>query len=163
MAGPGIEDAMDPALCSNALLRQAMRSLGQIYDDALAPSGLRATQHGLLATVARLDTPTMGALAEALVMDLSGLGHTLKPLTRDGYLRLEADPRDRRARRVVLTDLGRAKLRETTALWRGVQARFESALGRERAAELRALHAVLASRAFRDSVAEAAAGADGPQ
>ena len=31
----------------------------------------------LMHLLACLDTPTMGALAEALVMDLSGLGHTL--------------------------------------------------------------------------------------
>ncbi|MEA1833857.1 MarR family winged helix-turn-helix transcriptional regulator [Methylobacterium durans] len=154
-------DAMDPSLCSNALLRQAMRSLGQIYDEALAPAGLRATQHGLLANVARMGTPTMGELADALVMDLSGLGHTLKPLTRDGYLRLVPDARDRRARRVILTDLGRSKLGETTALWRGVQERFEAAFGPERAAGLRAVHAVLASRAFRDRVAAGADPADG--
>ncbi|WP_132255733.1 MarR family winged helix-turn-helix transcriptional regulator [Methylobacterium segetis] len=154
-AGPTGERA-DPSLCSNAMLRQAMRSLGQIYDDALAPSGLRATQHGLLASVARLGTPTMGELAESLVMDLSGLGHTLKPLTRDGYLRLVPDLHDRRARRVSLTDLGRAKLGETTALWSGVQGRFEAAFGPERAAELRAVHALLASRAFRERVASAA-------
>ncbi|WP_336490213.1 MarR family winged helix-turn-helix transcriptional regulator [Methylobacterium nigriterrae] len=141
----------DPSLCSNAVLRQAMRSLGQLYDDALAPSGLRATQHGLLATIAALGSPTMGALAEALVMDLSGLGHTLKPLARDGYVRLVPDERDRRARRVSLSDAGRAKLGETTALWRAAQDRFEAAFGPIEAAHLRRVLGHLASREFRDA------------
>ncbi|GJD53671.1 hypothetical protein OPKNFCMD_6448 [Methylobacterium crusticola] len=139
----------DPTRCSNALLRQAMRGVGQLYDEGLAPSGLRATQHGLLATVARLGAPTMGALADTLVMDLSGLVRTLRPLTRDGYLRLVPDARDRRVRLVALTPLGEAKLAETSRLWRAVQDRFEAAFGRERAAELRRVHAVLASREFR--------------
>ena len=37
--------------CNNAAIRQATRMLGQLYDDALAPSGLRATQHNLLNTI----------------------------------------------------------------------------------------------------------------
>ena len=40
--------------CNNAAIRQAARMLGQLYDDALAPSGLRATQHTLLKTVRRI-------------------------------------------------------------------------------------------------------------
>jgi DNA-binding MarR family transcriptional regulator len=141
----------DLGQCSNAVLRQAMRRLGQLYDDALAPSGLRATQHGLLATIQALGAPTMGELAERLVMDLSGLGHTLKPLARDGFIALVPDTRDRRARRVTLTDHGRAKLAETTRLWRGAQDRFEAAFGTERAAELRSVLRLLASQDFHDA------------
>lgn len=37
--------------CNNSMLRRASRMLGQVYDDALAPSGLRATQFGLLAQI----------------------------------------------------------------------------------------------------------------
>ena len=141
----------DLSPCSNAALRQAMRRLGQLYDDALAPSGLRATQHGLLATIEALGTPTMGALAERLVMDLSGLGHTLKPLARDGFILLVPDAQDRRARRVTLTELGRTKLAETTRLWRGAQDRFEATFGTERAAELRSVLRLLASQDFHDA------------
>ena len=43
--------------CNNAAIRQAARMLGQLYDDALAPSGLRATQHNLLNTIHRMDGP----------------------------------------------------------------------------------------------------------
>ena len=40
--------------CNNSMLRRASRMLGQLYDDELAPSGLRATQHGLLAQIHRM-------------------------------------------------------------------------------------------------------------
>jgi DNA-binding MarR family transcriptional regulator len=33
-----------------------------------------------------------------MIMDLSALGHTLKPLTRDGYVETVADRQDRRIR-----------------------------------------------------------------
>jgi DNA-binding MarR family transcriptional regulator len=152
----------DPSTCSNAVLRQAMRRIGQLYDDALAPSGLRATQHGLLATVRTMGSPTMRELAERAVMDLSGLSHTLKPLTRDGYLRLVPDPRDRRARRITLTEKGEAKLGETAKLWRGAQDRFEAVFGMERAAalksELRFLTSPEFRQAFNDTGAETGTG-----
>ncbi|TIX32676.1 MAG: MarR family transcriptional regulator, partial [Mesorhizobium sp.] len=82
-------------LCSNAMLRRATRKLGQFYDYVLAPSGLKATQQGLLYQIHIGDEPAMGDIAAALVMDLSALGHTLKPLIRDGYLETFTDPDDR--------------------------------------------------------------------
>lgn len=146
----------NPALCNNAVLRQATRRIAQLYDDVLAPCGLRATQHGLLAYINRLGTPTMGVLAEAMVMDLSGLSRTLKPLTRDGYVTLAPDARDRRARRVALTRAGQDKLAESMVLWRAAQGRFEAAFGRDRAAEMRRVMSVLTSQAFQDAFRQAA-------
>jgi DNA-binding MarR family transcriptional regulator len=144
----------DPITCSNAVLRQAMRRIGQLYDDALAPSGLRATQHGLLATIRKMGSPTMRELAERAVMDLSGLSHTLKPLTRDGYVQLVPDPLDRRARRITLTEKGEAKLGETAKLWRGAQDRFETVFGTERAAALKSELRFLTSPEFQEAFNE---------
>ena len=152
VAVPGLdEDTVRKAsACNNAVLRQASRRLTQIYDDALAPSGLRATQHALLANVWKLGTPTMGELANTIVMDLSALGHTLKPLERDGFVAVLRDEKDRRARRITLTDKGNAKLRETLELWKGVQDLFEEAFGRDRAAELRSVLRFLSSQEFQE-------------
>ncbi|TXM70035.1 winged helix-turn-helix transcriptional regulator [Methylobacterium sp. WL103] len=142
--------------CSNAALRKATRNIGQLYDEVLAPCGLRTTQHSLLVTVRALGTPTMGQLAETMVMDLSGLGHTLKPLARDGYLRLVPDEADRRVRRVALTDLGAAKLEQSIPLWQAAQTRFEAAFGRERTDALRDVLAALARPGFRAAFARGA-------
>jgi DNA-binding MarR family transcriptional regulator len=135
-------------LCNNAALRQATRRMGQLYDDAIAPTGLRATQHGMLTQIDFMQQPTMRELAEALVMDLSALGHTLKPLMRDGLVELTPDENDRRAKRVRLTTMGKAKFQQALQLWRVVQGRFEAAFGRERAAELRSTLNFIASDEF---------------
>ncbi|RWE59327.1 MarR family winged helix-turn-helix transcriptional regulator [Mesorhizobium sp.] len=124
-------------LCSNAMLRRATRKLGQFYDDVLAPSGLKATQQGLLYQIHIGDEPAMGDIAAALVMDLSALGHTLKPLIRDGYVETFTDPDDRRIKRVRLTPQGLIKLDEAMKLWRVAQQRFEDIVGKEQAARLR--------------------------
>ena len=137
--------------CNNAAIRQAARMLGQIYDDALAPSGLRATQHNLLNTIQVMDAPTLREMATALVMDLSALGHSLKPLVRDGLVAVTTDAQDRRAKRAVLTKVGSKKLQETTRLWRAAQGRFEDVFGLRRAEELRESLASLSADEFRQA------------
>jgi DNA-binding MarR family transcriptional regulator len=143
--------AVDPSLCNNGVLRKATRRLGQFYDAAIAPSGLRATQFALLAEIVALEAPTLRQLAGALVMDLSALGHTLKPLTRDGLVTIAADPHDRRAKRALLTEAGIAKFNEAQRLWLGAQRRFEATLGNERAAELRSVLGFIASESFAEA------------
>src|ERR1700754_2602702 len=75
--------------CFATSVRKASRRLTQLYDDALAPSGLRSTQFSILAEIAaRSAPPTLMELAEAMVSDRSSLGHALRPLIRDGYVAL---------------------------------------------------------------------------
>ncbi|RWX58192.1 MarR family transcriptional regulator, partial [Mesorhizobium sp. M4B.F.Ca.ET.089.01.1.1] len=112
--------------------------LGRFYDDALAPSGLKGTQFGLLFQIHVSSEPAMGTIAEALIMDLSALGHTLKPLIRDGYVETFADKDDRRVKRVRLTPQGNVKLDEAIRLWSAAQQQFEDKVGAEQAAKLRA-------------------------
>lgn len=137
--------------CNNGALRRATRHLSQLFDDVLAPSGLRAAQHGLLYYIYELHGPTMKELAEALVMDLSALGHTLKPLARDGFVELVADERDRRAKRVFLTHQGQTKLAQTVELWRVAQQRVETVLGVDEARRMREMLATVASKDFGDA------------
>ena len=125
--------------CNYAMLRRATRKLGQFYDDVQAPSGLKATQQGLLYQIHIGGEPAMGAIAAALVMDLSALGHTLKPLIRDGFVETFTDPDDRRIKRVRLTQQGRIKLDEAMKLWQVAQQRFEDVVGKEKAERLRAV------------------------
>jgi DNA-binding MarR family transcriptional regulator len=91
----------------------------------------------ILVHIDRLQKPSMGALAEALVLDRSALAHNLKPLERDGLAKVVIDKGDKRRRHAILTSVGYDKLAEARTLWRGAQARFEAAYGVDRAARLR--------------------------
>src|SRR5579871_6541159 len=62
-------------ICSCTALRKASRRVSQLYDEALAPCGLRTTQRAILNHIRRAGTPSIGALAEALVMDRGALTH----------------------------------------------------------------------------------------
>jgi DNA-binding MarR family transcriptional regulator len=142
------ETTLSPSVCNYAALRRATRGMGQLYDQALAPSGLNAAQHGLLNSIARLKNPSQSDLAADLVMDLSALGHTLKPLVRDGFVQLLPDAIDKRKRRVTLTAAGAAKLRDTGKLQKTVQRRLEAVLGQREAGALRAMLDYLSSSDF---------------
>ena len=127
--------------CNCTALRKASRRMSQLYDTALASSGVKTTQRAILAQIGRSEQMTVGKLAEALVMDAGALAHTLKPLERDGLIAVAVDPDDRRTRLIGLTPHGSAKLAETDALWAKAQRGFEVAFGRAESASLReALH-----------------------
>ena len=67
--------------CNCAALRKASRHMTLFYDAALEPSGLRSTQYALLTEIHRRGdaAPSIGDLAEALVMDQSTIGQNLRP------------------------------------------------------------------------------------
>jgi DNA-binding MarR family transcriptional regulator len=133
--------------CNCTTLRKASRRISQLYDTALAPSGLKTTQRAILAQISRSQPTTVGALAEALVMDSGALAHTLKPLERDRLVEVTIDPGDRRNRLITLTPTGRAKLAETDALWARAQRGFETAFGGADSEALReALHFLVSDR-----------------
>jgi DNA-binding MarR family transcriptional regulator len=121
VAGPG-----EGSQCNCTALRKASRRISQLYDTALAPSGLKTTQRAILAQIGRSEPTTVGELAEALVMDSGALAHTLRPLERDGLIGVAVNPDDRRNRLITLTRRGRAKLAETDVLWTKAQRGFEA-------------------------------------
>ncbi len=125
--------------CNCSALRKASRRLSQVYDAALAPSGLRSTQFAILVEIGRRPSapPTINELAEALVMDPSTIGQNLRPLERDRLVALQQDATDRRRRCVTLTPEGRSRVAAARPLWREAQARFEGKFGEREAAELR--------------------------
>jgi DNA-binding MarR family transcriptional regulator len=138
---PGPED------CNCFAVRSAARHITQLYDQLLAPVGLRVTQFSILAKLKRLGPLTINALAEAMVMDRTTLGRDIQPLERDGLIRIEPAPSDRRAKELHLTKAGQKRMQAGLEAWAKAQSRFEAAFGGKRAAELRTLlRAVVASQ-----------------
>lgn len=144
----GTAGAVEGSRCSCTALRKATRRISQLYDAALAPSGLKTTQRAILAQIRRSEPTSVGELAGALVMDSGALAHTLKPLERDGLLAVAVDPQDRRNRLITLTRRGRAKLTETDVLWAKAQKGFETAFGRVESESLRQALQLLVSDRF---------------
>ena len=122
---------LDLANCTNANLRKATRVVAKIYDAALRPAGLRATQFTLIATLAGSGDTPLTKLADALQMDRTTLTRNLKPLVERGLVHIGQEE-DQRVRVISLTRKGKTVLGEAVPLWREAQARLVHGLGEKR-------------------------------
>src|SRR4051812_16709412 len=120
---------LDTCLCHNA--RMAARVITRAYDEALRPTGLRATQVSVLAAVAARGALSIKALADSLQMERTTLKRNLGPLEDEGYVTL-APERRHRSRVVALTPAGQAALLEALPLWRTAQRTAQKQLGERR-------------------------------
>ncbi len=122
------DSASGDSVCNCAAIRQAARRVTRLYDQALAPSGLRITQYPILASLASAGPATMSVLADKMVMDRATLGHNLRPLEAQELVTMEAGS-DRRSRVIALTETGRRKLREARPAWEAAQQRCVASFG----------------------------------
>src|SRR6516164_363920 len=136
---PTVKTLRGPENCNCFAVRSAARHVTQLYDQLLAPVGLRITQFSILANLRRRGPLTINALAEDMVMDRTTLGRNIQPLERDGLIRIEPAPSDRRAKELRLTKAGEKRLQAALKGWSQAQARFETVFGAERAGDLRKL------------------------
>lgn len=79
----------------------------------------------------------MSRLSDVLALDLTTLSRNLRPLERDGLVRIRRAPDDARVRLVSLTTEGARRVAEALPLWTQAQERITAALGPELAASLR--------------------------
>jgi DNA-binding MarR family transcriptional regulator len=101
------------------------------YDPALAPFGLTGHQFNLMMTLANMGPMTVGALAETLGMDASGVPRAVRPLADDGMIAIERGA-DRRQRVLSLTVLGRTRLDRARPAWSRVQEELVNTVGASR-------------------------------
>ena len=118
-----------PCLC--ALIRKAGRVATRSYDKCLKPCGLKVTQLGMLAKIARRPSITVSELAESLAMDQTTVSRNLRVLERSGYISLDDEMTDHRVRRIRISDSGISKMNEAIPFWEKAQLDMERLLGRE--------------------------------
>jgi DNA-binding MarR family transcriptional regulator len=106
--------------CACFNVRKAARALTALYDRALAPTGLRATQGTLLVALARAGDIPVTRLAGILGMDRTTLTRNLEPLRRARLVAVRPGS-DRRVKLAGLTEAGRKALAEAMPLWREAQ------------------------------------------
>jgi DNA-binding MarR family transcriptional regulator len=109
-------------------MRRAARAVTQLYDDALRPMGLRATQFTILQVLERGGEVTQGQLAEYLAIDSTTLTRTLKLLLDEGWIASRPGD-DRRERHLSLTRSGKRQVEIALPSWRDAQARLQRMLG----------------------------------
>jgi DNA-binding MarR family transcriptional regulator len=151
-ADPTASIAVSPAAegCHCFAVRSAARHITQLYDQSLAPFGLRVTQFSVLTKLKRRGPLTINALADDMEMDRTTLGRNIQPLERHGLIKVAPSSSDRRAKELHLTKAGERRLQAARKAWTKAQRRFEADFGGRRAAALRSLlRAVVTSPAAR--------------
>ena len=119
-------DAVEACACFS--FAKASRSVTQLFNSTLQPSGLRSTQFVLLALVHVEEPASMNRLVERMVVDRSTLTRNLRPLEAAGFVKV-TQLAGRRGKSVQLTARGRRKLTATVPLWERAQQLFVESLG----------------------------------
>ena len=140
----------DTCLCLH--VQRAARALARHFDEVMRPLGLTHGQFSLLMSLNRPQAPTMGAVAALLAVDRTTLTANLKPLERRGLIEVTVDEKDRRSRRLTITDAGRALLVKAFPVWQQAHAEVERRLGGLGADDVRSALKTLSSRQARASL-----------
>jgi DNA-binding MarR family transcriptional regulator len=127
--------------------RRASRALTQLYEQALRPLGLRATQFTVLQVLAHSGEVSQGRLGRILAMNSTTLTRTLKIMIRHGWIS-ERRGDDRRERRLRLDHAGEVLLKRALPLWAKTQSRLRSQLGTRTWEELMQLSTTATRAAF---------------
>jgi len=116
-------------MCAN--FRRTARALTQVYEEALRPLGLRATQLTILQVLSRAGEVSQRQLGDMLAMDSTSLSRTLAIMARKGWI-AEQRGEDRRERRIRLSAAGETKLKRALPVWEKVQSRLRGKLGKQK-------------------------------
>jgi DNA-binding MarR family transcriptional regulator len=116
--------------CLATRVRQLSRIITRVYDDAMRPLGITASQYTLLAQLAARDSITAVEIGHELDIEKSTLSRNLKRLLVLGHIIMDP-PAGRRGRGLHLTPKGQAILKDAFPIWQDAQTRAVSAMGAE--------------------------------
>ena len=118
------------AACISTRVRQLSRIVTRVYDDALRPLGITASQFTLLTQLAQQDGITAVEIGHTLDIEKSTLSRNLKRLLALGHLTMDP-PAGRRGRGLHLTTKGEAVIKHAYPVWMDAQSRTVKVMGSE--------------------------------
>ena len=131
----------DHCLCLQ--VQRSARALARRFDEALRPIGITQGQFSLLMSLNQPEPPSMGKVAAFLAVDRTTLTANIKPLEKRGLLKVTVDGRDRRNRRLQLTQAGYRLLIKAMPIWTRTHADVDRLLRDHDANALRVMLALL--------------------
>lgn len=103
------------------ILNDVARLLRKVYDRRVRALGLTRSQWWVVTHLYRSEGVTQSELADILELERASLGRLLDRLEAKGWVRREADAKDRRAKRVYLTDQIEKPMRTMRSIAAGVR------------------------------------------
>lgn len=114
--------------CLATRVRQLSRIITRLYDDAMRPLGITASQYTLLAQLASRDGITAVEIGHDLDIEKSTLSRNLKRLLALGLIIMDP-PAGRRGRGLHLTPKGQVVLKDAYPVWQAAQQRAIAVMG----------------------------------
>lgn len=124
------------AECLAVRVRMLSRCVTAVYDAALRPLGVRASQMNVLVAVAVMESASPSEVAKQLLMDKSTLTRDLERLKAAGWIETRPGD-DGRQQRLSVTAKGLRLLERTESAWLGAQGEVRSLLGADGAETIR--------------------------
>jgi DNA-binding MarR family transcriptional regulator len=121
--------AMENCVCFN--LRWVTRKVTQFFDAEMRRHGIRPTQGSILASLITKDSWTMAELSDWLGMERTTLVRNLRPLQRDGLVKVGGGGRGRLVE-LAITPKGRKQMEKLTPAWKSAQSAAVKTLGEKR-------------------------------
>ena len=114
-----------PCYCTN--LRRSANWATELYDKALAPSGLSVPQYYLLINLSRMEKANTARWAEQVGLERTTLVRNVRLLEERGLV----TQTEGRGRTFTLTDTGRETLARAVVCWKEAQKEMVALLGEE--------------------------------
>lgn len=123
--------------CLVGRLRMLNRVVTNIYDDALRPLGVKASQLGILVVAAKFGLARPADVCDRLQLDTSTLSRNVDRMKANGWLEVVADD-DGRAQPFRLTSKGRKLLDRARPAWETAQKKVKKLIGADAVASIKA-------------------------
>src|ERR1700739_1177954 len=117
--------------CTCFNLRRVTRVITQSFDAELRKYGIRVTQTPILSALNARRGWSMEELSDWLGMERTTLVRNLRPLEREGFIKIEGGGRGSRVA-LSLTAKGKKELENVQPAWRSVQRTILKTLGEDR-------------------------------
>ncbi len=130
-AGLGLYELSECRECTCFNLRKATRVVTQFYDDRMRQFNLRGTQFTLLAHTYAMGPVALTKLAEAMVTDRTTLARNLRPLEKEGLIKVEHGD-DKRTRIISITAEGHKRITEAYRVWKETEEEIQRMVGRDK-------------------------------
>ena len=121
--------AVENCVCFN--LRWVTRAVTQFYDAEMRRHGIRPTQGPILESLKTKDSWNMAELSDWLGMERTTLVRNLRPLQRDGLVRVSGGGRGRLVE-LAITAKGRKQIEKLAPAWKSAQRAAVKTLGEKR-------------------------------
>ena len=116
------------ANCLSVRLRLINRMVGAIYDEALRPHGIKASQLNILVAVSGFGRVTSRQLCQVLQMDTSTFSRAVARMKNKKWLQVEPSG-EGKILKIEVTKAGFKKIEQVYPDWQRAQAKAVEALG----------------------------------